>query len=486
MKAKRAKVDQERKLLIGMITSTQYLREVQSIFDPHLLKLPYAKTVAQWCIEYYQQYDEAPQQKIQDIYSAHSRNGLTNAETIAEFLSSISREFESGGNVEYDLDQAVKYFQKRKLNNLAEDIHSKLITEDISGAEKLVGNFVSINRSVGKGVDVLRDMDQLEKAFENTEEGIFKLRGRLGDKLGSFQRGMLVGIMGPMKRGKTWWLQEHALQALKSGLSVAYFTLEMTEEQMLKRIFQCLCGLPKEDKTALKIPVLDCKLNQDGTCTSKRRKNNVELDEDWKFETAPEDYRPCKRCRKIEPTVWWVKKDLPGLTFEAARKQAKNILAQTGGSLRLKEYPTGEATVGIIKAQLDIWESYDNFTADVIVVDYADIMQMQAKQELRHNLNMIWSDLKGLATDRKVVVVTGTQSTRKTLEGEIKRGDVAEDIRKLAHVDIMCALNQNVKEEDKGIMRVSVLAHRHDETNSQRQITVLQSLATGNPYLDSF
>jgi len=61
--------------------------------------------------------------------------------------------------------------------------------------------------------------------------------------------------------------------------------------------------------------------------------------------------------------------------------------------------------------------------------------------------------------------------------------DVPEDIRILAHLDIMLGLNQNVREREDGLMRVSVLAHRHYKT-SIKQALLLQQLEIGQFALD--
>jgi hypothetical protein len=75
---------------------------------------------------------------------------------------------------------------------------------------------------------------------------------------------------------------------------------------------------------------------------------------------------------------------------------------------------------------------------------------------------------------------------KKTLEKKnVKAVDIAEDIRKVAHVDAMYSLSQTPDEKDNGIMRISVVAHRWKDFNENSQVIVLQNLATGQVALDS-
>jgi len=49
----------------------------------------------------------------------------------------------------------------------------------------------------------------------------------------------------------------------------------------------------------------------------------------------------------------------------------------------------------------------------------------------------------------------------------------------------MCVLNQTPVEKREGIMRLGIIAHRHEEFDEFTQVQVLQQLKIGQPYLDS-
>jgi replicative DNA helicase len=150
-------------------------------------------------------------------------------------------------------------------------------------------------------------------------------------------------------------------------------------------------------------------------------------------------------------------------------------------------FPAFAATVADIAAEIDALEYEYGFVPDVVVVDYADILAVENRNlSERGNIDAIWKRLKGMAAERHMLVVTASQSNRGSIKKRtVDQTDTAEDIRKIAHVDVMISLNQQPDERDRGVMRLCVIAHRHREFSQNRQVQVLQQLGLGQPFLDS-
>ena len=68
----------ERKIVIGFIVSTDYLRQVRGIWDSKLLESGMAKRLAMWCWEYFEKYDKAPGREIEGIYYAKIQSTIHN------------------------------------------------------------------------------------------------------------------------------------------------------------------------------------------------------------------------------------------------------------------------------------------------------------------------------------------------------------------------------------------------------------------------
>ena len=121
---------------------------------------------------------------------------------------------------------------------------------------------------------------------------------------------------------------------------------------------------------------------------------------------------------------------------------------------------------------------------DMVVVDYADIMAPSEKNEYRQQLDSIWKRLRSLAQKWHCAVITASQTNREALYSDADQQNVAEDIRKIAHVTSMVSINQTEDEKKKGIVRFKQLVIR-EESAEFRQAVCLQCLDLGKMVIDS-
>lgn len=494
----------EREIITGLIIDGDYLRKTLPLIREEYFSLSFARIVAGWCQEYFERYSKAPGRDIQDIFEHQLDSGLDSGQAglIEHFLSDLSDKYEEseGINWEYLLDKTEKFFRRRALEGLRKDISTAVSRNQIEIAESLVGEFERPSTASLKGIDPFTDLEAIAEAFEKEEHGeiLFRLAGDLGKLIGGFERGSLIAILGLMKAGKTWWLQEIALQGLFAGLNVLFVSLEMSQKQMIRRIYHRLTGLPsgRWANRDILVPVFDCLKNQTDECGKRRRtcderlltsKNKKPL-----FDNAPEDYLPCSACRgekDFQPDSWFRVLQRDELTTERAIKKAKAIIRTKirGRKFKLLSFPSGTLTIEHLKLELSNLEYYEGFVPDMIVTDYADKFKAKnTKQDYRHQLNEIWEDHKALAQEYHCGVFTASQGNTARTGKKIKQGDWAEDIRKLALIDVAFALNQTPTEKQAGVMRIPVIAHRHEDFDLLQETIVLQSLKIGNPCLDSF
>jgi replicative DNA helicase len=185
--------------------------------------------------------------------------------------------------------------------------------------------------------------------------------------------------------------------------------------------------------------------------------------------------------------TWFDKITKEKVSLHKVKKFTDAFKTMYGDHLRIKAYPAYSANLETIKRDLNVLEMTEGFIPVVIIIDYADILAPENKRiEGRDRYDETWKMLKNMAATRHCLVVTASQSNKKTLEKkDTKIVDVAEDIRKVAHVDAMYSLSQTPDEKDNGIMRISVVAHRWKDFNENSQVIVLQNLATGQVALDS-
>src|SRR3972149_3945293 len=95
----------ERKIVTGLIVSTEFIRQIYHVFDTNLFESVTAKRLAMWCAVYYEKYLRAPGKDIEGIYFSKIRDNQISkeiSEEIEEILSSLSGDYSRDGiNVDY-------------------------------------------------------------------------------------------------------------------------------------------------------------------------------------------------------------------------------------------------------------------------------------------------------------------------------------------------------------------------------------------------
>lgn len=506
---KRRKIDTriEQDIITGCIMSDKVIKELIPIYQPDMLEIEYAPIVMKWCIDYYTQYEKAIKHDIVDVFNTWKRNNKNEEqiEFIEKFLKNLSDEYEHAEkfNADYLLDKAVEHFKKRSLKNLAEDITYSLDNNALEDAELALQDFKKVERITSKGIDPFDTQEAIQTAFESKSEPLFKVPGALGKLVnGDLTRDAFITLMGPEKRGKTWWLMFFALQAHKSRCNVAFFQVgDMSEAQMTRRMHIYLSkksDLPKYCQP-IKIPILDCEHNQKDNCEIRQRTSKVGCyNGDAKLdleEAESQGYKPCTVCMKIKPknfkgAVWsYMRDEVDPLTWREAFKKGEEYKRKVRAKgFKLATYANRSISVSGIKNVLETWERVEGFIPDVIVIDYADILAPEnTRVEFRHQENEKWMALRALSQEKHSCIITATQTNRESYgQKNIKIEHAGEDKRKFAHVTAAYALNQMPDEKRQGLMRISPLVVREDDFDSEYSVHVLQSLQTGQPYIASY
>jgi len=509
---KRTKVDNrlERQIATGMVVSTDFLRSVSAIYEPGLIEIPFVRTIADWCLKHHETYKVAPGPHIRDLFDHESRKpemDSDEAELIGDFLEEISNEHERADkfNVEYILDQTVQRFKKQKLTILADEIRGAASSGELADAEAFLAGYKQVSRYETSGVNPFTNQDVIRHAFESENQPLFSLPGALGRALGPVCREDFIGIMGPEKRGKTWWLMFYGIMAAKARCNVAFFQVgDMSEAQFTRRGHVYLAQRSFKEKYCgpILVPILDCYHNQWDSCEDENRACDFGIIEDEKkgtlakFEDAEQDgYKPCTYCVKRYPlrfrgAHWYTKREaVEPLTWREAIRNGKQFEKRIKGrNFKLSTHSNTSINIKGIRAILSGWEYFEGFVPDVVIIDYADILAPEdTRKEHRHQQNDSWKAMRALSQDLKCAVITATQADADSYDKKsLKLTNFSEDKRKYAHVTAFHGLNQTPEEKRRGVMRYSQMLAREDDFDILRQVKVLQCLQIGRPYLESY
>jgi len=492
----------ERQIAIGAITSTSFLAELVKMYKPECIASKHINHILSWCIEYYEGYDEAPGKQIQDLFLSKTKLvDDASREQIEIMLSGLSDEFENVNtfNSDYYLDESEKHFSLQKLENIKTELSKSITGGRITDAENLIANYSRITRRPAtQGIDPLRDHAEIAAALSKEQSNtMFAMPGDLGKMIAPFQRDQFAMIVASMGKGKTWMLQEVAMQAVFSGFNVLFVSLELSRKQMTARIHHRLSGLPAERYAGdIWLPVFDCAHNQTGDCNRHCSGRIIETKDHPLPKPGEEDgrYEPCTACRgekDFEMSSWYKKIHREPLDEQSAIRKAQAIVKGRikGAKFKLIDPPPNSLKFSELRTMIDNWEYYEGWTPDVVITDYADkfAAESDSPKEYRHMIYRMAVDHKALAKEKHILVVSASQSnTGRDEDADVDAGGFAEDIRKKAEIDVGFALNQTSVEKQMGRMRINMLKIRDDLFDTKTQCTVLQQLKIGRPYLDSY
>jgi replicative DNA helicase len=153
------------------------------------------------------------------------------------------------------------------------------------------------------------------------------------------------------------------------------------------------------------------------------------------------------------------------------------------GRLIIKEYPTGSASIVTLRNHIEKL-GMKNFKPSIIMVDYADVMRStRAYDSLRHELKLIYEELRNMAMELNIPIWTASQANRDSAKSDIVGlENMAEAYGKAMVADVVLSLSRKPMEKSTKDGRLFVAKNRagrdglvfpiHIDT-SQSRITIL-------------
>jgi archaellum biogenesis ATPase FlaH len=167
--------------------------------------------------------------------------------------------------------------------------------------------------------------------------------------------------------------------------------------------------------------------------------------------------------------------ELPKQIFE---KKVTNLAQKTQGTLIIKEYPTASAHSGHFTALLNELALKKSFRPDIIFIDYLNIC---ASSRYRGGSNVnsytviksIAEELRGLACEANVPIVSATQTTRSGYgSSDVELTDTSESFGLPATADLMFALISTEELESLGQILVKQLKNRYNDGNVYKRFVI--------------
>ena len=274
---------------------------------------------------------------------------------------------------------------------------------------------VSFDNHIGH--DYLQDYEERYEFYHQTEEKIpFDLEFFNRITKGGLPNKTLNIALAGTGVGKSLFMCHVASSVLLQSKNVLYITLEMAEEKIAERI----------DANLLSVDI-------------------QQLDQ------------------------------LPKMMFDS---KVNKIAKKTQGQLIIKEYPTASASVGHFRALLNDLALKKAFKPDIIFIDYLNICASNRYSKLGNvnsysYIKAIAEELRGLAVEANVPIVSATQTTRSGYgSSDVDLTDTSESFGLPATADLMFALISTEELEEINQIMVKQLKNRYNDPTLNKRFVV--------------
>ena len=145
-----------------------------------------------------------------------------------------------------------------------------------------------------------------------------------------------------------------------------------------------------------------------------------------------------------------------------SKEIVKERIQDVSGKLIIKEYPTKSASTKSLKNHLEKLRK-QNIMPDVVIVDYADLLRpVSHGAEKRHDLEGIYEELRGMATEFNCAFITASQTNRGGLNAEaITMESISEAFNKCFVADFIFSLSRTPQDKQANSGRIFIAKNRN-------------------------
>jgi len=409
----------ETTILRNLVFNEDYSRKVIPFIQPDYFEQKAEKVIFEEIVQFIVKYGSAITIEALNI-EVENRTDLNETEVkeIREINASLN---DAAVEKQWLLDTTEKWCRDRAIYlALMESIHiadGNNEKKNRDAIPSILSDALAVSFDNNIGHDYLQNYEERYEFYHRKEDKIeFDLEYFNKITKGGLPNKTLNIALAGTGVGKSLFMCHLAASVLLQGRSVLYITLEMAEERIAERI----------DANLLNVP--------------------------------------------IQQLV-----DLPRSTFE---NKVNSIAKKTQGSLVIKEYPTASAHSGHFKALLNELALKKSFRPDIIFIDYLNIC---ASSRYKSNLSVnsysyikaIAEELRGLAVEFNVPIVSATQTTRSGYgNSDVELTDTSESFGLPATADLMFALISTEELEGLGQIMVKQLKNRYNDPTIYKRFIV--------------
>ena len=409
----------EKTILSHLVFNEAFARKTLPFLKDEYFQQQHDKVVYKLINEYVIKYNSPPTKEVLFL-ELNNKDGLSE-NVFKESKRTIEDLQIDNTEIQWLLDNTEKFCQEKAIYNAI--MASIKILDDKTGSSStgaiptLLSDALGVSFDVSIGHDYFLNADDRFDFYHRKEEHIpFDLDYFNVITKGGLVRKTLNIALAGTGVGKSLFMCHCASNNLTQGKNVLYITMEMAEEKIAERI----------DANLL----------------------NVTVDE------------------------------LSVLPKDAYDKKINRLKEKTVGKLVIKEYPTASAGSAHFRHLLNELRIKRNFIPDIIYIDYLNICS-SSRIKTGSNVNSytyikaIAEELRGLAVEFNVPVVSATQTTRGGYgNSDVELTDTSESFGLPATADLMFALISTEELEDLNQLMVKQLKNRYNDPTIHRRFVI--------------
>ena len=411
----------EMTILKNLLCDEEFARRAIPFLKSDYFHDRHEKLIYEHIDEFIEKYNDLPTTEALAI-ELDSASNVSESEfdVLIDTLKQLNSEDYQKPTDEWLIDQTEKFCQEKAVYNAIMDSIQILDGKTEHNKEaipEILNDALGISFDTNVGHDYLDDSDKRFE-FYHKKEDHFPFDLEYFNKItnGGLVNKTLNVLMGGPGTGKTLAMCHFAASYLSQGKNVLYITLEMAEERISERI----------DANLL----------------------NVSLH------------------------------DLYDLPRDVYTKKVERVREKTVGKLIVKEFPTAQAGAGHFRHLLNELSLKRNFSPDILVIDYINICT-SSRFKPGTNVNSytyiksIAEELRGLAVERGVPILTATQVNREGYgSSDIGMENTAESFGLPATADLFLALITSEELESLNQLMVKQLKNRYNDPTQNRRFVV--------------
>ena len=409
----------EQKILSNLIFDENYCRKVIPFIKKEYFADRKEVILADEIVSFFTKYNKPASKEILQI-EVSNRKDLNDKELseLGDFINTLSQE---PVNTDWMLEHTEKFCKDRAIYNgvlsaiRIIDGNDKHQTKD--AIPSILSDALAVSFDNHIGHDYLDDHNERYDFYHRVEEKVaFDLDMFNKITKGGLSKKTLNICLAGTGVGKSLFMCHVGAGCLTQGKNVLYITMEMAEERIAERIDANLLNLTMDELKVIDRDIYESRIAK--------------------------------------------------------------IISKTKGKLIVKEYPTAGAHSGHFRALLEELKLKREFKPDIIFIDYLNICASQRmKQGGSINsytyIKSIAEELRGLAVEYNVPIVSATQTTRSGFtNSDPGLEDTSESFGLPATADFMFALVSNEELEGLNQIIVKQLKNRYNDPSFYKRFVI--------------